>query len=253
MANKYNSVMDHITMSEEMQRRILQNIENEVKEAPKARVDKSLSSRNAKITRIIGIVAAAGIVLTIGGIVLAKIALSSQNTSKANEANAEFVAGSITRDATDELEKSPSNMDGAVYAEETTVADMDINTNSIAGKTEGVESISDGIMLPQGLFLTIKKAEYNDGDVSYVVSDLKTLIKIRSIMFSYSFGLASTNEKPIGTVFKFENSDDSFEMIVNSEYVRVGNVNYSYSSPRDNGSLEEILKDFIMENGVKAS
>lgn len=251
MANKYNSVMDHITMSEEMQKRILQNVENEVKSAPKARIDKSLSIRNAKITRIIGIVAAAGIVLTIGGLVLAKIAFSqSSSTNKSMQADIQFTAGGAINDIeSDELDRGTDHEAPAASAE-TTVAGVDSSENYyIAGVTDNKGER----MTPHSHFLSLKKAEFVDGDVRYVVTDASDLLAIRSIIFKFSFALASTNEEPDGSVFVFENSEESFSVKIDSKHIRIGTVNYSYKSSSNNGSLDELLKEYIMEHGVKVS
>lgn len=74
MDNKYKQLMSNIEVSDEMRQRILQNI-GEMDIKPRAtRITPVNARRKATVSRIIGIVAAAGIVLSIGGVILFKYA-----------------------------------------------------------------------------------------------------------------------------------------------------------------------------------
>ena len=101
MDNKYKDIMSHIEVTDDMRNRILQNIAEEVDSAPKGRVDSSLLKRRAKVSTIIGVVAACGIVLAAGGFLLSMISRSS-STEKA-------------ADATVALKNNDSSTDGLSY------------------------------------------------------------------------------------------------------------------------------------------
>ena len=81
MDNKYNKLMDHIEVTDEMRARILQNISDMNIEPARRNVTPISSAKRAKVSRIIGIVAAAGIVLTVGGVFLIKSAGAKQKSS----------------------------------------------------------------------------------------------------------------------------------------------------------------------------
>ena len=70
MDNKYNKLMDHIEVTDEMRDRILLNISKADIKPRQAGVKAISGAKRAKISRIIGIAAAAGIVLSVGGIIL---------------------------------------------------------------------------------------------------------------------------------------------------------------------------------------
>ena len=83
MDNKYHDIMSRVEVTDEMRARILQNISEEVKTAPKGRVDNSLVKRKAKITTIIGVVAACGIVLAAGGFIISIAARGGNRSAEA--------------------------------------------------------------------------------------------------------------------------------------------------------------------------
>lgn len=92
MDNKYKELMSNIEVSDEMRSRILQNI-GEMDIKPRAtRITPVSARRRATVSRIIGIVAAAGIVLTVGGVILLRHAAGNQTKSADMEMTDDAVA-----------------------------------------------------------------------------------------------------------------------------------------------------------------
>ncbi|SCW27381.1 hypothetical protein SAMN02910456_00228 [Ruminococcaceae bacterium YRB3002] len=116
MNNKYHDVMGHIEVSDEMRDRILKNIEAEQISPGKGGIRPVSRQNRARISTIIGIVAAAGILVTIGGVFLSKGRL---NETKSATPEMQSVHGQYNEAVTGGINK---NFDSVGNDSEETVA-----------------------------------------------------------------------------------------------------------------------------------
>jgi len=177
--NKYNKLMDHIEVTDEMRDRILLNISKADIKPRQAGVKAISGAKRAKISRIIGIAAAAGIVLSVGGIILFRMADSSHKSAEApqyaaNKNDSYSFAGAADYEAegVDSLENdklsgdSDSGARGALAAEtvatqadgpEQADSEQQIMFINGVGKSKGSVTVSSITYINNG-----KKAVTND-------------------------------------------------------------------------------------------
>ena len=98
--SKYNEVMDHISVDDDMKKRILQNVENKLEEHPKAPVSKAKVIPFGRYAAI----AATFLVLLVGSYAVVKTTGDVRNT-----ADSSFVY----EEATEEADTSESEFDSA--------------------------------------------------------------------------------------------------------------------------------------------
>lgn len=224
MDNKYHDIMSHVEVTDDMRNRILQNIEKEVTAAPKGRVDSSLMKSRAKVTTIIGVIAACGIVLAVGGILLSVV--SRSGTAKAELKTAdiagETTAGvdqAVTNDARS-MERDSLDFDSAEgahsfiysYEEETTIV------------CAGTSSIFTGIR-------NVRMIGNNGKDVT--VTDLDTLDEISELFNTMVYD--NTSETDISDGITLEVTDDNgvHQVMINDELIAIDDAVYSYTSDID--------------------
>ena len=196
MDNKYKQLMNNVEVSDEMRQRILQNI-GEMDIKPRAtRITPVNARRKATVSRIIGIVAAAGIVLTVGGVVLLRYA--SFGSTKSAEAVQDVAKAKGTFAGVESDDHSMNNyIDPAVDAlpaEEGTMGDdapgaagIRENLDSQSKESEANLSVSyafknERLLRGDKSSVQIDKIIYEDEEGNeYILTDAASISKILSL------------------------------------------------------------------------
>ena len=194
MDNKYKQLMDNVEVSDEMRQRILQNI-GEMDLKPRAsRISPVNARRKATVSRIIGIVAAAGIVLAVGGVVLLRYA--SFGATKSAEAKKNDTGHPTVADAGQELDSIAGQVENFAPAadnrdeEEGAAGAVDAPAEGVLDAAETKRSLNDSSSASYGFknqsllsadksSTKIDKISYVDEEgTEYILTDPSSILKI---------------------------------------------------------------------------
>ena len=246
MDNKYKQLMNNVEVTGDMRDRILRNIgAMDIKAGSgSVRTVPVSAAGRARISRIIGIVAAAGIVLSVGGLILFRLADGKDKSSAAPVKN-------MSNDVAVEADAELGNVDS-----------MDDNTQSIHGKNEGpanyaAETIADdrkSFIFPNGgsraggtggvssfavRSITLIR---NDGTGS-VMNDSSSINELMNKLSELDLVLAGGTEV---SGYELILSGDSKKMtvVIGGEFVRVADDVYRSMNPDHDKIAEEIREMF---------
>lgn len=227
MDNKYHEIMSHIDVNDEMRERILNNIQSDasLNNRKKAKVTGFNKSR---ITSIIGIVAAAGIVLAVGGVLLSKAALSGNKAAtmnlKQNDSQEMITAGA--------MEDPADDYEGETIASEANAAEADEITRDNCDSY----AINPGAALDTSsdqLTFAITKIQYGNK----VIFDDAAIEEFFSIFTEYDFteirGGVIGQDGMVITVF---DGSEPHRLTVEGDTIKIDDIVYSVGYDHDTQS-----------------
>ncbi|MCR5059511.1 MAG: hypothetical protein K6A80_00610 [Saccharofermentans sp.] len=232
MDNKYHEIMSHIDVNDEMRERILNNIQSDasLNSNKKAKVT---GFNKARISSILGIVAAAGIVLAVGGVFLSKAALSgskSASTEKKYEDNVEMVTGGVVSDSQSE--------DSYDFAAETIAPDA--NAAEEDGTADDRYFLCPGAALAgdtDKLSVTVTKIQYGNK----VIFDSVSIQEFVSILNEYDLSEdVDAQVSPDGMVITVFQDRVSHRLTIDGDHIKIDDmvylIGYDHDTQNDMGS-----------------
>ena len=237
MNNRYNDIMSRIEVDDEMRERILKNIASEGITSARGGINPVSSRNKAKITTIIGIVAAAGIVLTIGGVFVSK-GLMTQNKSASPQMD------NVAYGAETEAENIEACEDESTNNKTIIIAGNDQYEQQINTATGGINEDLDGhsFLAPES---------------SIVVSDLTSFIAKATEISMYDYNgktYTITDKASIGTLsgmfqgFRATGDDPAVE----DDQIHMTIVRDDIIADMVVGSSQVVLEGIVFENGSRA-
>ena len=238
MDNKYKQLMNNVEVSDEMRQRILQNIGEMDLKPRTTRITPVNARRKATVSRIIGIVAAAGIVLTVGGVILLRYA--SFGSTKSAEAVQDVAKAKGTFAGVDSADHSINNyIDPAVDAlpaEEGTMGDdipsaAGIRENQDTQAKENEDNLSavysfknERLLRGNKSSAQIDKIIYEDEEGNeYILTDAASISKILSL-------------------YDADDEDDGNDHIVLTLYAGDDSCEFNFFGPNVS-TIIDIIKD----------
>ena len=225
MDNKYHEIMSHIDVNDEMRERILNNIQSDAGLNSKKKA-KVTGFNKARISSILGIVAAAGIVLAVGGVFLSKAALSgnkSASTEKLYEDNVEMVTGGAVNDShsDDSYDFAAETMaPEANAAEEDETADVRYFLNPGAARVGDTDKSS----------VTVTKIQYGHK----VIFDNVSILEFVSIINEYDITEAvDAQVSPDGMVITVFEDRDAHRLTIDGDLIKIDDIVYSIEYDHD--------------------
>ena len=234
MENKYKDVMSHVEVTDEMRQRILRNISEEVTSRPKGRVDNRLNRSRARITTIIGIVAACGIAIAAGGFILSRAGITSSKSADIDSHSVNKTADSASYEIAMETTGGVDYMDDDVRS-------YGNNDLSPEFSRDTAEAVAGGVSVIYTPLIEAELVGYKGHD--YTVEDRETLDEIADIINSLEIESSDVKVISDSTVLVLYSNDIVYNVALNDSYISINGAVYSYTV--DFNVVDRIVSLFV--------
>lgn len=244
MDNKYKQLMSNVEVTGDMRDRILRNIGSMEIRPHAAGVSPLSSAKRAKVSRIIGIVAAAGIVLSVGGLILFRLV---DGKAKSGTTPVKDMSNNVAAEPESELGNVDSFEDNvqSIHSKEEGIANYDAET--VAGDRKSF-FVPDGGSRSGGTsgassFTVRSITLLRDDGTKSVIDDNSAINELMNKLSELDLVLAGGTE---ACGYELILSGDSKQMtvVIGGEFVRVADDIYRSMNP-DYEKIEAEIRDMF--------